>query len=326
VPYDRHVSTSTLPGGPEPSPSSLTPNALARAFGLLGDEWNLFLLRYALNGMTRYSEFSSQLPISHAVLTARLERLVEGGLMERREYQQHPPRSEYVLTPAGRATWPILVAIWTWERRWVSEHSYETPPIHHTRCGNEISPIMTCASCHQQIQLQDLTTVWGPSGGWRRSVPQATTRRRSPKRGNAITHTFYPDTMAVYGNRWSAGVVGAAFIGVKRFTDFEAAMGVPPSLLAERLSALCEHDVLAQTSQADRSDWSEYRLTSKGRDFYPVIALTIDWADHWLSEGEGPVFDAVHVPCGSTFHGRLTCDHCNVELAGPDVKLADPSI
>lgn len=315
------MSISTLPGGPEPDQRSTEPNALARTFGLLGDEWTLFLLRYALHGMTRYSDFSARLPISHAVLSARLDRLVDGGLMDRRQYQQRPPRSEYILTPAGRATWPILVAIWTWERRWVSEHSYETPPIRHSLCGHDMSPRMTCAHCHEVVQLHDLRTTWGPAGGWRRSVPEATTRRRSPKRGNAVAHSFYPDTMAVYGNRWSSALVGAAFMGVQRFTDFQAALGAPPSLLAERLASLCDHGVLRQVSQPDRADWSEYKLTEKGRDFYPVIAMSVDWGDSWLSEGEGTVFESVHLPCGAPFHGRLACDHCHEPLAAPDIEL-----
>jgi len=315
------VSVSALPGGPEPDQQSAEPNALARAFGLLGDEWTLFLLRHALHGITRYSDFSARLPISHAVLSARLDRLVDGGLMARREYQQRPPRSEYVLTPAGRATWPILVAIWTWERRWVSEHSYETPPIRHTACGHDISPILTCEHCGQAVHLHDLDTTWGPSGGWRRSVPEGTTRRRSSKRGNSVTHSFYPGTMDVYGNRWSSAIVGAAFMGVQRYTDFQAALGIPPSLLAERLTALREHDFLDQASQQDRPDWHEYKLTERGRSFFPVLAMTIGWSESWLGDPEGPVFDSTHIPCGSAFRGRLTCDHCHQTLAASDIEL-----
>ena len=78
------------------------PNALARGFGLLGDEWSLFLLRLMLQGLTRYSEFRAALPISHAVLTARLDTLAREQLVDKRVYQQHPVRSEYVLTQRGR--------------------------------------------------------------------------------------------------------------------------------------------------------------------------------------------------------------------------------
>ena len=77
----------------------------------------------------KYSEFQASLPISHAVLTNRLETLVREGLIEKRLYSERPPRSEYVLTEQGRSTWPILAAIWGWERAWVTTHSYATPPM-----------------------------------------------------------------------------------------------------------------------------------------------------------------------------------------------------
>lgn len=87
---------------PQANRGQLEPNALARGFGLLGDEWSLFLLRLTLQGLTRYSEFRAALPISHAVLSSRLETLVREGLLEKRVYQEHPVRAEYLLTERGR--------------------------------------------------------------------------------------------------------------------------------------------------------------------------------------------------------------------------------
>ncbi|MFT4287888.1 winged helix-turn-helix transcriptional regulator [Nocardioides sp.] len=308
---------------PTAPPPAAEPNALSIGLGLLGDEWTLFLLRYALRGLTRYSEFSAQLPISHAVLSARLDQLASSGLMERHLYQERPKRYEYVLTPAGRATWPILVAIWGWERAWVKEHEYATPPIRHLACGNEISPVLTCEACHRPVAVTDLETNWGPSGGWPRSTPSTTTRRRSGSRGVAIEQTFYPDTMAVFGNRWSATLVGAAMLGIKRFTDFQDAIGAPPSLLAGRLSLLCERGILAQREQEGRSDWTEYRLTEKGRAFHPVIAMLTRWAEHWFGNPESPVLVSTHVACGRRFQGRLGCDHCHEELKASTIDISE---
>ncbi len=313
----RGLERSDLDHRPQP------PNALSRGFSILGDEWTLFLLRFALLGRTRYSDFAAQMPISHAVLSGRLDLLVREELMERREYQQRPPRAEYVLTDAGRATWPILVAIWGWELRWVQEHSYVTPPLRHLTCGRDITAVLTCAACGEDARASDLETQWGPSGGWRRSVPEATTRRRSSTRGASIEHSFYPDTMAVFGNRWSSALMGAALLGVRRFSDFELALGSPPSLLSGRLSTLCEHGIMRQTGTAARRDHVEYRLTEKGMDFFPVISTTIDWAERWLGPEEGPALVSTHTMCGRQFHGRLACSHCHVELSAADLDLGD---
>lgn len=310
------IGVPALATGQRADPSA--PNALSQGFSILGDEWSLFLLRFALHGVTRYSDFAAQVPISHAVLSGRLDLLTRAGVMERRQYQDRPPRAEYVLTDIGRATWPILSAMWGWERTWVREHSYATPPMRHTVCDHEITPVLVCGRCHETVRASDLDTEWGPAGGWHRSVPEATTRRRSITRGAAIAHTFYPDTMAVFGNRWSAALMGAALLGIRRFTDFEAALGAAPTLLSGRLASLCSHGILRQ---AGMEDHLEYRLTTKGLDFFPVVAMAIGWAERWFSTSEGPALVSIHRECGAEFQGRLVCSHCQELLAASDLKL-----
>ena len=104
------------------------PNAVARMLGLLGDEWTLLVLQQALMGATRYGDFQSRLPISHAVLSSRLRSLTESELLERRVYQTNPPRSEYLTTARSRSLWPMLVSIWDWERLWVPDHAGSVAP------------------------------------------------------------------------------------------------------------------------------------------------------------------------------------------------------
>lgn len=296
----------------------VVPNALARGFGLLGDEWTLFLLRMALQGETRYSAFRAALPISHAVLTNRLETLVHAGLVEKHQYHTHPPRSEYLLTESGRATWPILLAIWGWERSWVPTHTWSTPTIHHTTCDQNFLPVLVCRACGAQVHPQELRATWGPTGGWRECVSEASTRRRARSRSSSTdaTRTFYPDTMAVIGNRWSGALVGSAMLGVRRFTDFENHLGVPPGLLSDRLASLVTHGILKQVQTGSRADWAEYRLTDKGLAFYPVIVMVIQWAQRFLGSPEGPAINIRHPPCGNDFVGALVCNQCRVELTG----------
>jgi DNA-binding HxlR family transcriptional regulator len=255
------------------------------------------------------------------VLTARLDTLVRAQLVDKREYQQHPVRSEYVLTERGRATWPILVSIWGWERAQVTHHAYATPPMHHKACGHDFLPLLTCAHCHATTGPRDLESGWGPSGGWRESVPETTTRRRSESRRTAVEHSFYPDTMAVFGNRWSSALVGAAFLGVRRFTDFQSLLAVPPGLLSDRLSSLCAHGIFEQVQRAPRPDWAEYRLTAKGLAFFPVIATVIAWSERWVGDERGPAVRIVHRACGSVFHGVLACDQCGAVLGGADIQI-----
>ena len=303
-------------------PAETRTNGLGRAFGLLGDEWTLLLLRVALSGGTRYSDFQGKLPISHAVLSGRLERLVAEGLLKRHIYQQRPERSEYLLTPRGTAIWPLLVAIWNWERRWVPTHEYATPPITHLSCGREMSPLYCCESC-QMVALPDsVRLTWGPAGGWQRSTPEATTRRRSANRPSAGATAFYPDTMTVFGNRWSAVIVASAFAGVSRFKDFEAHLGVPPIVLTERLAALCDREIFEQVQLAARPDWSEYRLTRKGSELFPIFAIVLDLAERWYRDPEGEVLLRRHTACDSRFHGMLVCDQCHEVVRGSTIDVS----
>ena len=88
---------------------------VARSLTVLGQKWNLLLLREAFFGRTKFAEFS-RIGIPSDVLASRLESLVNAGLMERRPYQLEGARSrdEYVLTEAGRDVLPVLAALTQW--------------------------------------------------------------------------------------------------------------------------------------------------------------------------------------------------------------------
>jgi DNA-binding HxlR family transcriptional regulator len=302
-------------------------NAVGQAIGLIGDEWTLAILRYATAGASRYNDFLERLSISNSVLIHRLTRLAEAGLMEKVAYRERPPRFEYRLTKRGRDTWPILLSIWAWESTWVPEHVEDLPAMRHTRCGRAFEPLLLCAACRKPVEPRDVTGAFGPAGGWERSVPAATTRRRSSSGGAAEAGAsgrapgLVPQTMALIGNRWSAALLGAAFLGAHRFKDFERSLGAPPTMVADRLRTFCELDVFAATPGTDRSDWQSYHLTAKGRAFFPVIMCTLDWGHRWFRSPEGRALIYRHVECRRTFTPKLACDQCRESLRGRDVAV-----
>lgn len=289
-------------------------NAIARGLGVLGDEWSLQLLRAAHLGATRFSQFQFRLGISAASLTTRLTLLCDKGLLTRRIYQDNPIRAEYILTARGAATWPILLAIWDWERTWGRERTEALPLRRHALCEREFRPRLTCATCGEPAELGAVRATWGPTGGWSRSLPDTGTRRRPhPSR----SPEEFPSTMTVFGNRWSAVVVGALFQGMRRYSDFESALRIPSNLLAERLRVLVEQGfVEIVDSMIGRS---EYRLTPKGAAFFPVIALTLMWSDRWFGEEDGPAMIWQHRD--HDFVARLDCDYCGRVLSGDAIRV-----
>src|SRR5438552_5872420 len=91
---------------------------VARTLDIIGERWTILILRdLVVGGAQKFQDFERSLAgISPNTLSARLKRLEETGIVERRFYEQHPPRAEYVLTPKGRALGPVLKALLDWGR------------------------------------------------------------------------------------------------------------------------------------------------------------------------------------------------------------------
>ncbi|HWO60062.1 MAG TPA: helix-turn-helix domain-containing protein [Umezawaea sp.] len=286
-------------------------NPIGVTLGLLGDEWTLLILRHALQGTRLYGGWMRALPISHAVLSGRLGRLTEFGLLERIAYQERPERHEYRLTRRGRGVWPILLGIWAWELAHVEKHAEELPRMFHL--GHPFEPVLVCGGCATPVGPRDLVGGFGPSGTWERSLPSATTRRRS---ATAPGHQegFFPQTTALIGNRWSCAMLGAAFQGARRFRDFERDLSAPPVVIADRLRTFAELDVMTSSANAG------YRLTAKGLAFFPVAVHTMEWAQRWFRSPEGPALVYRHAACGAAFRPRSACSECAEPLRGSTIE------
>lgn len=90
------------------------PNALARAMGQIGDGWMLLTLWASLNGITRFEEMLQHLGVARNILSDRLRRLVEIGLLERRPVSENSKRYEYVPTNRANALRDPLILLETW--------------------------------------------------------------------------------------------------------------------------------------------------------------------------------------------------------------------
>jgi DNA-binding HxlR family transcriptional regulator len=95
--------------------------SIARALELVGERWTLLIIRDAFLGLSRFDEFQESLGIARNVLTERLGRLVEMGILERVLYSEHPKRYEYRLSEKGRDLGAPLLALMQWGDRYVSD-------------------------------------------------------------------------------------------------------------------------------------------------------------------------------------------------------------
>src|SRR3954454_4772689 len=109
--------------------------SIARALEVVGERWTLLLVRDAFLGVRRFQDFERSLGGSKKVLSERLERLTGEGILERRRYQERPPRDEYRLTPKGRALWKVLHQLMVWGDEF-SRHEAGPPRLlRHRGCG-----------------------------------------------------------------------------------------------------------------------------------------------------------------------------------------------
>lgn len=98
---------------------------IARTLDILGDRWTLLIVRDLFFGNARFNDFLRSSPgLPPKVLSDRLKRLEEEGLVQRSIYSEYPPRAEYHLTEKGRSLQPVLMAI----GRWGLEHCFEDEP------------------------------------------------------------------------------------------------------------------------------------------------------------------------------------------------------
>lgn len=120
--------------------------SIARALEVVGERWTLLVVRDAFYGVRRYNDFLVHLGAPRAVLAARLQALVEAGVLDRRRYRESPPRDEYVLTGRGLALWPVLRSLGAWGR---AELPGAVPVrhFHHADCGTELGAYGECPAC-----------------------------------------------------------------------------------------------------------------------------------------------------------------------------------
>ena len=139
--------------------------SIAGALDVVGDRWALLVVREVSLGAHRFSEIVRGTGAPRDRLAARLNALVEAGVLERRQYSEAPPRSDYHLTQAGRELLPVLQSLLQWGDRWVATK----PPVELRHDGHRIDPAWLCRTCGEPTVGRDVervvTTPGEPSYG-----------------------------------------------------------------------------------------------------------------------------------------------------------------
>ncbi|MEU1533593.1 winged helix-turn-helix transcriptional regulator [Streptomyces fagopyri] len=149
------------------------PCSIAETLALVGEKYSLLVMREVSLGVTRFDQLARNIGAPRDVLTARLKRLVDIGVLEKAEYSDRPKRYEYRATRAGRELQPVLLTLMEWGDRHLQEDGFRPMVMEHS-CGHELVPRLVCAECRQEVGHGDLTahpqspgwTVTGPAATW----------------------------------------------------------------------------------------------------------------------------------------------------------------
>ncbi len=144
---------------------------IGRTLDILGDRWSFIVLREVFQGIRRFDDLTVRTSIPRAVLTDRLRRLVESGILRREPYRDPGARSrfEYRLTAKGLDLYPVLLALQSWGDRYLADP--EGPPIEfvHRDCGELLHLVLRCEAGHELERSRDAAGRVGP-GAHRRAV------------------------------------------------------------------------------------------------------------------------------------------------------------
>jgi len=128
--------------------------SIANALGVIGERWTLLALREILLGVRRFDQIAHNTGASRDILANRLRKLVSAGVLEKQQYETHPPRYEYVPTQAGRDLTPILHGLMEWGDRYVTEGP--APTVWEHTCGAELHVRPVCGHCGEPVHSDDL--------------------------------------------------------------------------------------------------------------------------------------------------------------------------
>ncbi len=124
---------------------------------------------------------------------------------------------------------------------------------------------------------------------------------------------------ALLGERWTLQLLRQAFLGTRRFEDFQSALDISRSVLTDRLGTLVEAGVLRREAYKDVRTRYEYRLTEKGLDLYPVLVSLMAWGNRYGGFEDGPPVQLEHKLCGHHTTPKLVCSECGEELRAREV-------
>jgi DNA-binding HxlR family transcriptional regulator len=139
--------------------------SIASALEVIGERWSLLIVRDVFLGLRRFDEIQADLGIARNILQRRLQTLADEGVLERRLYNESPPRYEYRLTEKGIDLWPAMVALMHWGDRHAAAAAGPPVVLEHRGCGGAVDEHRICSKCGKPLSAREARALPGPGAG-----------------------------------------------------------------------------------------------------------------------------------------------------------------
>lgn len=128
-------------------------------------------------------------------------------------------------------------------------------------------------------------------------------------------HCSIARALEIVGERWTLLLLRDAFLGIRRFDDFQARLGISRNVLAQRMVGLVEAGLLRREPYHERPTRYEYLPTQRALDLWPVILGLAQWGGDDRAHRVGGTREFLHAECGHPVQAVARCSHCDVEVA-----------
>lgn len=138
--------------------------SVRRTLDVIGDKWTIQVIREAFHGVRRFDQMRDHIGVSDSVLSSRLRKLVDEGILETAEYRQagYRRRKEYRLTASGRDIYPVIVSLLSWGDSHRPDPSGPAIEISHVDCGGAVDVEVRCAHGHRLSSPREAVASTGP--------------------------------------------------------------------------------------------------------------------------------------------------------------------
>ena len=134
----------------------------AQGAEIIGDRWNILILRDAMKGVNTFSGFEQRIGLSKKVLTQRLEALQNNGILQKTPSAPNGKRSNYALTEKGRDLFTVIIALGQWGDKWIFGTGNEPVAIVEKETGLPLDKVQVSGGGKRNLEISDVALLSQP--------------------------------------------------------------------------------------------------------------------------------------------------------------------